>query len=226
MPLQNRVAPNGVIFADPARGRLMGNRGGQMHDGERRLAGRRWVSRAWIACTLQYKNRHEVIMAPGHYTQLFFLDEATALAAGHRPCALCRRQDFLRFCDSWQRAFGLARRPFAPEVDAVLHAERLPVGERRVLTIARIGELPDGAIFWGLARISLSPVLSGERGAPRLVVGGTTQAWTPSGYLAPEPIDPATEGSVLTPPSIIAIMCAGYAPMLDPSARVISRARS
>ena len=154
MPLQNRVTPDGSIIADASRGLLMGNRGGQMHDGARQLSARRWVSKAWIACVLQYKDRHEVIMAPGHYTQLFFLDEATALAAGHRPCALCRRTDWLRFMTGWQDVHGLAARPKVAEVDQTLQAERVDADKRKVTYTAETADLPSGVM---VSMVTASP---------------------------------------------------------------------
>jgi hypothetical protein len=213
MPLQNRVAPDGTIFADPARGLMMGNRGGQMHDGERRLTGRRWVSRAWIACTLQYKDRREVIMAPGHYTQLFFLDEATALAAGHRPCALCRRTDFVRFITLWQQARGLDARLRAAEVDRVLHDERIAAPRAKRTFPARLGDLPPG-------------VMADAGAGPVLLWTGRHWRWTPSGYLPADPIDDTAIVNVLTPQSIVTLLAAGYAPLVHDSACSISAARS
>ena len=101
MPLQNRVTPEGEIIATPARGLMMGNRGGRLHRPDKTLTARRWTSRAWIACRLEFNNRHRRVMSPNSYTELFFLDEATALAAGHRPCFECRRQDFMAFAQIW-----------------------------------------------------------------------------------------------------------------------------
>jgi hypothetical protein len=107
MPLQNRATPFGVIVASEARGNLMGNRG-CLHDDNRALSRRRWTTRAWVTCLLSFKGRRRQLMRPGHYTELFFLDEATALAAGHRPCAECRREAFRRFVDGWARGAGCA----------------------------------------------------------------------------------------------------------------------
>ena len=146
MPLQNRVAPDGTIFATPERGMLMGNRGGQMHDHARRLTSRRWVSRQWISCVLHYKDRQETIMAPGRYTQLFFLDEATALAAGHRPCALCRRADFLTFMQHWQALHGLGERPKVAAVDSQLHQERIGEDRGKRTYTSPLATLPSGVM--------------------------------------------------------------------------------
>ena len=114
MPLQNRVSPFGELFATPARGLLMGNRGGRIHDDKRQLASRRWASRQWICCVLDFKNRQRKVFGAG-YSELFFLDEVTALAAGHRPCFECRRRDAIAFAEYWSKP-----RPSAPQMDAVL----------------------------------------------------------------------------------------------------------
>ena len=218
MPLQNRVTPDGSIVADAARGLLMGNRGGQMHDGARQLTARRWVSKAWIACVLQYKDRHEVIMAPGHYTQLFFLDEATALAAGHRPCALCRRADWLRFMDVWQGVRGLPARPKVADVDAVLQTERVGADKRKATYEAQSADLPAGVMVC-LADSSLP-----SHSNAALYLNDALYPWTPSGYLPP--IEAPTTVRVLSPLSIVAVIAAGYAPMLHPTARSMSVAKS
>ena len=102
MTLQNRVTPFGEIIATPERGAYMGNRGGRIHHNDRQeLQTRRWASRQWITCLLEFKGRHRMVMQPNRYTELFFLDEVTAFAAGHRPCAECRRDDFSRFMTAW-----------------------------------------------------------------------------------------------------------------------------
>jgi len=238
MPLQNRVAPDGTIFADAARGLLMGNRGGVLHDDERQLTSRRWASKQWITCALAYKDRHETIMAPRHYTQLFFLDEATALAAGHRPCALCRRADFLRFMEGWQRLHGLARSPKVAEVDAVLHAERVGPGKAKVSFEARFGGVPPGV----MVELGSDPILakvaagigmgsdpnSTHNGQPTHYLNFSTALlpWTPSGYGPPIKTEPDRLVRVLTPRSVAAIIASGYAPMLHPSALEMSAARS
>jgi len=223
MALQNRVAPDGSIFADPARGLLMGNRGGVLHDDTRRLTSRRWASKQWIACALVYKDRHETIMAPGRYTQLFFLDEATALAAGHRPCALCRRADFLRFMEGWQRLHGLARLPKVAEVDAVLHSERAGHGREKITFDALLGDLPPGVMVEVGADPTLTRKLSGNI---NLYLDRALFPWTPAGYGVPGKARTELVVSVLTPRSIVAVIATGYAPMLHPSARSMSAARS
>ena len=145
-PLQNRVLPDGEIVAIPERGLFMGNRGGRIHDpATRTLSRRRYTSRAWIGCLLAFRDRHEVVLGPG-YTQLFFTDEPTALAAGHRPCWFCRRQEALAYAAAVADGLGLPARPTAPELDRLLHAERLD-GRRKRLHRLPVGSLPDGAML-------------------------------------------------------------------------------
>src|SRR6185503_19051542 len=124
MPLQNRVTPFGELIASPARGTLFGNRGGRIHNDERRLTARRWTSKQWICCVLEFNNRHRKVWGDS-YTELFFFDEPTALAAGHRPCFECRRKDAELFANLWAKASRLKERPRAAEMDNVLQAERL-----------------------------------------------------------------------------------------------------
>src|SRR5438034_9390541 len=124
MPLQNRVTPLGELVAVASRGLFMGNRGGRIHRNDRTLGTRRWASRAWICCVTRFKGRHRTVWGHG-YTELFFLDEPTALAAGHRPCFECRRRDALAFAEHWRQAFRLRARPSAGDMDERLHAERL-----------------------------------------------------------------------------------------------------
>lgn len=205
MPLQNRVTPEGEIIADPARGLLMGNRGGRLHDAARTLGARRWTSKQWIACRLGFRGRRRAVMGPSGYTELFFLDEATALAAGHRPCFECRRRDALRFARAWAEARGTPRGPSAAEMDRILHAERLtPDGAKRTFR-ARLGDLPDGAIVRAPS-------------GPRLVWGRRTWTWTPGGYRDRRSADPHLEVEVLTPPCIIAVLKTGYALIVHESA--------
>ena len=206
MPLQNRVTPYGDIVATSARGTLMGNRGGQLHRADRTLTGRRWVSKAWIACVLEYKGRRETTMAPGHYTQLFFLDEATALAAGHRPCALCRRDDYERFRHAWQQAEGLDRAPSAPWMDARLHADRLeaPRGGKRTYT-ASVAELAPG-------------VMLDLEGRPYLLLDDCLHPWSAQGYGEPRPAG-GGKVAILTPASIVATLRYGYTPGIHASCR-------
>ncbi len=204
-PLQNRVTPTGEIVSDPGRGLLMGNRG-CLHGPDRRLGAARWRSKAWICCVLAWKEVRRDPMPPGRWTALFFLDEATALAAGHRPCAYCRRADFVAFAEAWRAAHGTPERPRAPEIDAVLHAERVDPRSRRERTHPAVaGELPDGVI-----------VRHGD--TLGLLLGGRLLPWSSSGYGTPVEMRPATPVELLTPPATAATVAAGYRPLLHPSA--------
>src|ERR1700733_7595293 len=120
MPLQNRVSPSGDLIAVPARGLFLGNRGGRIHTDARTLTARRWASRQWICCVLEFRGRQRHVWGR-FYTELFFLDEPTAFAAGHRPCFECRRADALAFADAWRVARKLPERPRAEHMDDVLH---------------------------------------------------------------------------------------------------------
>jgi hypothetical protein len=216
MPLQNRVTPEGEIIATPHRGLLMGNRGGAFHLPGRLLGPRRWVSRQWIACVLEFKGRHRQVMQPNAYTELFFLDEATALAAGHRPCFECRRADAERFASLWAKAQGLrVRRELATAIDEALHAERLDRQGRKRTFRARRADLPNGTfIRYGRSR-------GGEHAF--LVTGAGLLAWTPSGYASLViPAEIGEDVEVLTPPSIVAVLAAGYRPLLHPSAAALA----
>ena len=202
MPLQNRVRPDGEIVVDPGRGLMMGNRG-CLHGQGRDLGVARWRSKLWLCCVLDWKGRQRDPMPPGRYTSLFFTDEASALAAGHRPCAYCRRGDYLEFAEAWRVAQGLTERPRAVEMDAVLHAERVESRTgRKVTWPARAAELPDGAM-----------VRTGQA-FPGLVTGGQVAPWSFGGYGTP-----AAAGvvDVLTPASVVAAIRAGYRPMVHPS---------
>jgi len=204
MPLQNRVTPFGEIVAHPGRGLLMGNRG-CLHGQGRTLGTSRWRSKLWICCVLRWKDVRRPVMPPGRWTALFFLDEATSLAAGHRPCGFCRRRDFLAYAESWRQAAGLEVRPRASEMDAILHASRVESRTRRQRTwTAPFAELPDGVM-----------VRHGDR--PALVMGGLLRPWSFGGYGDPvRPPAPVLE--VLTPPASVAVLATGYEPLLHPTA--------
>jgi hypothetical protein len=204
--LRNRVTPLGELVADPARGLVYGNRG-CLHD-EGGLVRRRYAGRRWIACRLEFRGRRRsALMQPGRYTELFFLDEATALAAGHRPCAECRRADYDRFVALWRELHRADSG--ADAIDARLPAERLDPATRGArLHDARLDELPDGAF-----------VLDG--GAPRLVLGRELLAWTPAGYTSRSPRPGRASATLITPPSLLAVLRAGWrpeVPFLHPSA--------
>ena len=203
MPLLNRVDPFGEMFADSARGAFMGNRGGRFHTDQRTLGRRRWVSPQWICCVLEFNNRHRDVWGRS-YTELFFLDEVTALAAGHRPCFECRRRDAEAFATKWQEAFRLEARPRAPDMDRRLHLERLD-GRAKRRHRRRIDELPDGAV------VALDEGAFAVRGSELL-------HWTPAGYDARRRQSRALTVDVLTPPAISAVLSAGYRPRWHPSA--------
>src|SRR5215207_1786318 len=141
MPKRNRVTPLGALVADPARGLVYGNRG-CLHDDAGRIR-RDWNGRRWIACRLRFRGRRRrPLLQPGRYTELFFLDEVTAFAAGHRPCAECRREDYVRFGELWRELHP--GRAGADAIDAQLHGERV-AGRERLLRRSALDELPDGA---------------------------------------------------------------------------------
>ena len=202
MPLQNRVDPFGELFATKARGTLFGNRGGRIHTDARTLTRRRWASRQWICCVLKFKGRQRDVWGR-YYTELFFLDEVTALAAGHRPCFECRRKDAMAFAEAWQRSFKLKTRPRAGDMDDVLHGERLDGRAKRPHRRA-VDILPDGAI------------IAMEEGA-FAVRGNALLQWTPTGYAARKRRPRSGMVDVLTPPSILAVLKAGYRPQWHPS---------
>lgn len=201
MPLQNRVDPFGELIATPARGLFFGNRGGHFHRDDRTLGARRWASRQWICCVLSFKNRRRNVWGPG-YTDLFFLDEVTALAAGHRPCFECRRADAKAFAEKWAEAKGI-RVPRAPEMDVVLQRERLDGREKRTHDM-RADDFPDGAV-------------AALDGAAFTARGSHLLRWSENGYLEKIP-RPRGMVSVLTPPSIVGVLAAGYRPQWHPSA--------
>jgi hypothetical protein len=193
MPLQNRVTPFGELVAVPARGLFMGNRGGRLHDQQRKLTTRRWVNRAWICCVLEFHGRHRKVWGDS-YTELFFLDEVTALAAGHRPCFECRREEATHFAT----LFGKGERARAAAMDKVLQAERL-AGKLKRLHRRNVDSLPDGAM------VAIGDEAFAVRGKKLL-------RWTPSGYCATRRRPRGRQVDVLTPPSIIAVFTRGYAP--------------
>ena len=200
MPLPNRVNPFGDLFATPARGTLFGNRGGKFHRDDKTLGSRRWASRQWICCVLKFKGRQRNVWGR-YYTELFFLDEVTAFAAGHRPCFECRRQDAERFAVLFS---GKKQRASADAMDRVLHAERLD-GKAKRTHRRSLDSLPDGAMV----------ALDGEVFAVR---DKHLLPWTPSGYSASKPRPRNLEVDVLTPPSILSVLGRGYAPLWHPSA--------
>jgi hypothetical protein len=192
-PLQNRVDPFGDFHAVAARGAMMGNRGGRLHRDDRTLRSRRWTSKRWIVCVCAFKGRWREVWGRG-YTELFFLDEPTALAAGHRPCFECRRAAAKAFLAAFHDSAGFG----ADAMDEVLHRERLADGRKRIWR-SRLGALPDGAMI----------VLGG---GAHVLRDGKLAPWSFEGYGAPLKLPPETEVDVLTPPSAVAALAAGYRP--------------
>lgn len=203
MPLQNRVDPFGLIHAVPERGLLMGNRGGCFHTAERTLKSTHWKTRQWITCVLDFKDRQRALMSEGLYTELFFLDEATALAAGHRPCYECRYADAKRFREALVRSGVFHYRPKASDLSDAIAGEIQAVlkgkSEREVVTIA---DLPDGAMF----TTGSTAYLKWQDHA---------HAWRFDGYGAPSELP---EKAVrLTPHITCQALTHGYTPALHPS---------
>ena len=203
MPLQNRVTPTGDLIATAHRGMFTGNRG-IIHDpATKTLLKKRWSSPAWITCVCEFRGWRRKVMGGRSWTELFFLDEATAFAAGHRPCFFCRRDDANRFRAAWEEGNGV-KSILAREIDAVLHGERLERGRKRLHPLpAPVERMPDGAM-----------VQRGEESF--LIVQGRVLQWSMAGYSETEI---ATENAMLlTPPSTLRAMSAGYQPVLHPSA--------
>ncbi|PJI40311.1 MAG: hypothetical protein CTR53_11665 [Ferrovibrio sp.] len=203
MPLQNRVTPFGEIVAVAPRGLFTGNRG-IIHDpSNRTLLKRRWTTRAWIICLCEFKGRRRAVMGGRSWTELFFLDEATALAAGHRPCFYCQRQRATEFRDAWA-AGNKWPRPYAPDIDRVLHAERLDGRSKRLHPLpGPLERLPDGCL-----------VTEGQ--TSYLVLGGRLLRWSASGYEAAPTLPAGLQ--LLTPPSIWSALKSGFRPVLHPTA--------
>ena len=210
-PLQNRVAPNGQIHAVADRGLRMGNRGGRIHDPQTRtLFNRRWASKQWIICELEFRDYGpRDVMGPGSYTELFFLDEVTALAAGHRPCALCRRKAFQAYqaavASPGEREQGKVLR--APEIDAALHGERL-IKPSQNLQEKAWTELPDGAMV-------------DVDGAAYAVSGEALLQWSFAGYVSARKRPTSGQARVLTPPTSLRALTAAYLPVWHPSSLAV-----
>jgi hypothetical protein len=208
-PRQNRVTPFGDLIAVSARGTLMGNRG-RLHDPTGRVV-RRVANgyRAWVTCLPEFRGRRRPVMAPDRYTELFFLDEATALAAGHRPCGECRREDFRRFRTAWLR--GNPDRALEPDaliaaIDRELHRDRLGDDGRARVHRASHASLPNGVFVAGPGPTEAL-----------LVWRGALVPWSPEGYGRPRPWPDASDAVVLTPRSTVAAIAAGYAPSVHPT---------
>lgn len=203
MPRENRVTPEGEIIAHSARGLFMGNRG-ILHDDAGRITAP-FRHTAWVCCVTAFRDRKRDLMAPGRYTELFFLDEAVALAAGHRPCGACRRADYAGFRAAWAAATG-AGLPAPKAMDRALHAARLVPRRRTQRTFAA---LPDGLPDGTFVRVE---------GGPALILGDRLLPWTPGGYRAPLSRPATGEVEVLTPRPTVAALAAGYRPVLHPTA--------
>lgn len=200
MPFQNRVNPEGAICHSTARGTLMGNRG-CLHDGRGNIVSNSKRD-AWVTCLLEFKERKRALMQPGQYTELFFLDEATALAVGHRPCAECRRERYKAFLAAWPETGAKAG-----DIDACLKRERSD-GQRPLLSVDQLRTLPDGVLVKHLSS-----------GTFYLLLGGDAYAWSFSGYGARQPLLTLSgQFRVLTPASTVAAMKNGYRPDIHPSA--------
>jgi hypothetical protein len=201
VPLQNRVTPFGDIVAIAQRGLFMGNRG-IIHDpATRTLLRRRWSGKAWIICVCEFRGMRREVMSRRSWTELFFLDEATALAAGHRPCFFCRRGAAKAFACAWARAHGMGSAT-AAGIDARLHEQRLQGRGKRIHPLrGPLTDLPDGAMI-------------ASSGDAYLLAGGHAFRWTETGYEAPRRL--ACADGLLTPPSTVATLRAGYQCILHP----------
>jgi hypothetical protein len=207
MPRQNRVTPFSTLIANPARGTLTGNRG-CCHDGQGRIR-RRFQGQRWIICVLEFKGRRRPIMRPGRYTELFFLDEATALAAGHRPCAECQRERFDQFREIWARAnpkIAKVARPTAAALDAALHQERIATTARLRQFCRSAADLPDGTF------------ITGDEQTAFLVFGNQLLRWTPAGYERTARRGIRFPARVVTPASVVRTLAAGYPVVIHSSA--------
>lgn len=203
MSLQNRVTPLGDIIATPHRGLFTGNRG-IIHDpATKTLLKKRWSSPAWLTCTCEFRGRRREVMAQRSWTELFFLDEATAFAAGHRPCFYCRRDDANRFRAAWEKG-NRVHDVRMHDIDEVLHHERLDNGKKRLHELLMpLEQLPEGAM-----------VLQGEECF--LVTQGRVLRWSPAGYAGVD--GQLDDAKLLTPPSTLRTLNAGYRPVLHPTA--------
>lgn len=212
MPLQNRVTPEGKIVALSERGLFMGNRG-ILHDAEQRLQTARWRHPHWIICLLAFKGWHRDVMQCHTYTELFFIDEATALAAGHRPCALCRRASYLDYLDALKAALHQDRRLDAASLDCMLHSARIESGTRRQRRFeARLDDLPDGVMV-----THHDDAVPEDAGAIWLVFGRHLLRWRPGGYDRSVRRPNSIAVQVLTPRPTVLALQQGYQPVFHPS---------
>ena len=205
MATRNRVNPLGELILSDARGDWFGNRG-VLHDSRGEIV-RAYREIRWITCLLQFKGRRHPFLQPGYYTGLYFLDEATALAAGHRPCAECRRTAFNAYRAAWQAATGEPGRLPAPLLDRTLHDERLTAAGRKRTFVAPLASLPAGVM-----------VLLDDPAQPYLRLADGLRPWTPAGYGALLCVDDRPV-RVLTPSSSVAAIRHGYAPQIHATAQ-------
>jgi len=209
VPRQNRVTPAGEIIAAADRGTFMGNRG-VLHDDQGNIK-RAWQLKRWLVCVLEFRGRTRTVMTPGRYTELFFLDEATALAAGHRPCAECRHKSYVAFRDAWQSGNpGIvgSQRLSAEIIDQQLQHERLLPDRSKRTFLAKLDELPSGVFV----------KRDGQVGQAFLKWNDSLFAWSPGGYRQPQPCSGDERVLVLTPKSTVAAIQAGYIPQVHVSA--------
>jgi hypothetical protein len=205
MPQPVRVAPRGELQAVSAKGALMGNRG-HLHDLSGTVVRDVTSYSSWVCCLLSFKGGRRRLRAPNRYTELFFLDEATALSAGHRPCGTCRRRDLRRFCDALSRGADAPERLRPSDIDKMLDRERRPVGPDRPVLRALLVTLPAGTI-----------VETADKTTAHLWWQGRLRAWRPDGYATPL-ADPPAEVGVITPPTMVAALRGGYVPEVHPTA--------
>jgi hypothetical protein len=205
-PLQNKVDPWGELRALRVVGTLMGNRG-ILHDENDRIV-RNWANKSWVCCSLSATFQKRNPFSPGTYSELFFLDEATSYAAGHRPCRTCRRADHDRFNEAWTaaNAAGVSGRGWLPirEIDAALHAERIAPDRRKRTHSARLGDLPVGAMF--------------TTGGEAVLVGPNgLRLWSFGGYHPHQDLPVQTVVDLLTPPSVVAAIQQGLVVGIHPT---------
>ena len=209
MPLQNRVTPFNKLEAAAERGTLMGNRG-ILHDIDKRIGTTTWKHKRWLTCVLAFKGRKRPLMAPGRYTELFFLDEATSLAAGHRPCRECRKADYERFIAAWRETDDNGgRQAIANEIDAALHLNRLGPGRRQARFRCNVSDLPNGGF--------LTEVDHPDEAW--LLWNGALHRWSHGGYVEKRAPKGGSEVEVLTPSRIVDVLRAGYVPSVKVDAK-------
>lgn len=207
MAFQNRVTPHGEIITTPERGMFMGNRG-RIHDAHKQIT-KKWARNTWVTCSLLFNNRHREIMSSESYTELFFLDEVTSLAAGHRPCGTCRNEDSKRFKSLWLSSnpiLAAISGTSMAKIDKELHSERVDSNRKKKVWFTTIGELPDGTMIE-------------QENLPKLIWKGYLYNWTSGGYTEHQILQPGMNVKVLTPPSFVNVLKMGYIPMVHPTVK-------